>query len=199
MDKALITYDTLKAIHTAKGYIWRDGIFDLNIGGIRATYQTPDLFDDYIYCAYLSPIGEKIVFTMMATTKPGDYWLTAPMNPLGTFIMKPGQYIKSHIKGLHYGKPAFVQFGDLTGWRDNNRDHKLDFTGKLYTGNNFAVNIHRMGTKIDGTTHVKNQSAGCQGGEEDNIEQLLYLYQQMVSTNGRTLLDYTLLEEVDFA
>lgn len=198
MDKSIITYDSLQSVHEQKGYVWRNGVWQLNVTGIRATDMIPDFFDDAIAISFMSPIGEKFCYVHDATTKPGDYWLQNPMNPLGTFILAEGQYVDSHIGGLHYGLPALVQCGNLTGYRDIQRDHQLHLIGTLYTGNNFAVNIHRMGKKIDGTTHVYNESAGCQGMEENYIEQMMEYYKQQVSFTGRQTIDYTLIGEADF-
>ena len=78
--------------------------FELNIIGIRSASSTPNSFDDTIIACYKREDGEWISNQFRATTDPGTFWLNNPMNPQGTAIIKPGQYIGSHRVGVHRGK-----------------------------------------------------------------------------------------------
>ena len=67
IDKSLITYESLQYVHEQKGYVWQNGIWQLNVTGIRATDMTPDFFDDAIAISFITPIGEKICYVNEAT------------------------------------------------------------------------------------------------------------------------------------
>jgi hypothetical protein len=136
--------------------------FELNIIGIRSNTSVPNVFNDSINVLFTDNTGRLASFSWMATTDPGTYWLKSPMNPQGTAILKPGQYVGSHALGMHRGKYlALVQVRPLTVIRDFNRDGKADYsTGREETGL-FGINIHRA--LASGTTKtIDNFSAGCQ-------------------------------------
>ena len=195
IDKSLITYDALKKTHEDNGYIWREGVYDLNTGGVRATVFAPNVFDDLLYHAYVAEDGLKCVALAVGTTHAGTYYLQHPMNPDGCFLLAPGQYVASHTKGLHYGKPAYVQIGPLRGWRDNNLDTICDYgSGEIYQGV-YAVDVHRMGAVLK---LIENWSAGCNGCNDADMDYFLSLYDKMVQWTGRKTIDWTLLEQKDF-
>jgi hypothetical protein len=135
--------------------------FELNIVGIRSSDRTPNVFNDSINAVYKDDKGRWKALRYPATTDPGLYWLKNPMNVLGTAILKAGQYVNSHIIGLHRNKyTALVQRGTVTVIRDATRDDRHDFNGKEEKGL-FGINIHRA--KSEGVTNVvEKHSAGCQ-------------------------------------
>jgi len=195
MDRNLITYEKLKQIHKDKGYKWYTGVYNLNIGGIRSNDNTPNTFNDWGWCAYQTETGKGIVWVVKWTTDPGVYWLNHPMNVNGTFILIPGQYIDSHEDGLHNGKRALVQCGKLSGWRDNNKNDIIDIGGEVFSGVDYMVDIHVMGQIL---ANIARWSAGCQGGSEEDIKYLLFLYDKMKQWVKREKISYTLLVENDF-
>lgn len=133
--------------------------YELNIWGVRKDSTVPNKFDDNIYVFWKDEQGNWDGKVFAATTDPGTYWLKSPMKELGTAIMKQGQYIDAYALGLHKGKPALVQVGPITVFRDYDRDAVLDFNnGREETGL-FAVNIHRAGAD---SKEVGQWSAGCQ-------------------------------------
>ena len=145
----------------AQGYRVFTRPYELNIIGIRNNGIIPETFDDTINVFYRDDAGQWLAHSFPATTDPGTFWLKNPLNPQGTAILKPGQYLNSHMIGLHRNKyTALVQKSPLTVIRDVNRDGSLDFNGKEDTGL-FGINIHRA--LENGTTKlIEKFSAGCQ-------------------------------------
>lgn len=113
-----------------KGYIIRDDDskpFNVNIVGIRSATQTPNSFDDQMN-VFWKFNGNWNTRIFPCTTDPGTYWLNHPSNPLGTGILKEGQWNDAFQIALHQGKyKALCQRSPLTVIRDFNLDNKLDF------------------------------------------------------------------------
>jgi hypothetical protein len=153
--------EQLIAALLAQGYRVFTRPFELNIVGIRNHSLVPNVFNDTINAVHKDDMGEWQLRSYPATTDPGTYWLDNPSNPLGTAILKAGQYIGSHIMGLHRGKyMALVQRNPVTVIRDSKRNGTLDFSGKEETGL-FGINIHRA-MEAGVTKSIDRYSAGCQ-------------------------------------
>jgi hypothetical protein len=167
--------------------------FELNIIGIRSNTSVPNVFNDSINVLFTDNTGRLASQSWIATTDPGTYWLKSPMNPQGTAILKPGQYIGSHALGMHRGKYlALVQVRPITVIRDFNRDGKTDYsTGREETGL-FGINIHRA--LASGTTKtIDNFSAGCQVfANADDFSVFLQLAERHKNLYGNSF-TYTLL------
>lgn len=139
-------------------YESKDDQLLLNIAGWRNVKGKVDKFEDYITVAYGS--GNSWQFKCYtATTVPGRYWLENLLNPGGTAIMAPGQYIDCYSRGLHKGKPALVQTGPVKVFRDSNRDDRIDCSSKTLETGLFGLNIHRAGVA---SKLIGKWSAGCQ-------------------------------------
>jgi len=116
--------------------------------------------------AYYDDKRKAHVHYFDCTTTPGNHWLLNPLNVNGTAIMVPGQYRGLYKIGLHNrSRPsrsyeALEQKGIAKYYRDNNKDNKLDFTSKIYEGNN-KTNIHRAASS-GWSTFIDKWSAGCQ-------------------------------------
>ncbi len=168
--------------------------FELNIVGIRSSDRTPNVFNDSISAVYKDDKGQWKTLRYPATTDPGLYWLKNPMNVSGTAILKAGQYVNSHIIGLHRNKyTALVQRGAVTVIRDATRDDRHDFNGKEEKGL-FGINIHRA--KPEGVTNVVEQhSAGCQVfANETDFNAFMALCEKHSKLYGNCV-SYTLLNE----
>lgn len=150
----------INALET-KGYKTFLRPYELNIVGIRSNDFTPNTFNDTINVLFKDEHGGWQHHSFPATTDPGTYWLKNPANPQGTAILKAGQYVNSHIIGMHRDKYlALIQRGLLTVIRDAKRDGSLDFNGKEETGY-FGINLHRAMEK-GVTKYIDKFSAGCQ-------------------------------------
>lgn len=103
-----------------------------------------------------------IVFNVLGTTEPGEFFTKNPMNAGGAARIAFGQY-KAWRVGFHNaGRPsrheALVQVGEITVHRDLNKDGKR--TGdKLDVGSGFAINQH-WGFDMP-VNNIGKASAGC--------------------------------------
>lgn len=100
------------------------------------------------------------------TTDPSPHYLKRPINANGTAILKEGQYIGTHAIDIHQrGRPgahkALCQrLGNVTVYRDNNKNSKLDYTSPQ--SGMFGINIHRGPRNGDWDSENTIYSAGCQ-------------------------------------
>lgn len=133
--------------------------YNLNIVGMRTSDMTPNRFNDWEY-VFWKHAGSWEVMKFQVTTDPGLFYMKNPMNELGTAIVKPGQYLNLWKRGLHQGKyVALTQVGDITVYRDANRDDNYDVLGKQQTGK-FGINNHRA-AENGRSIMVDRWSAGC--------------------------------------
>lgn len=84
----------------------------------------------------------------------------------GTAILKENQYVGAYTVGTHRkGKSnshrALVQIGEVTVYRDTDRDEFLDYDSHTDSGL-FGINIHRASLNIEDNYKVNGWSAGCQ-------------------------------------
>lgn len=155
----------VKKLAKEKGFVVYDKPYYLNIWGFRANSQTPNSFDDEIHV--FTNIGtirrpKWAYWVFKCTTDPGTYWLKNPMNPQGTAILNPGQYVDAYQLGLHRGKyRALVQCKAVSVTRDYNRNAVLDFNNGRIAKGLFGINIHRA-SQVGTTFVVDKYSAGCQ-------------------------------------
>lgn len=146
------TIEELKTKFTELGYKFPN----FHIIGIRSQANIPNEFDDLI-----GVVSGNNVSWYTGTTNPGTHWLKNLMNPKGTALLKPGQYIDSWKLGLHRGEyKALVQCNPITVFRDTDKDAIAEETAKTDTGL-FGVNIHRANAKWT-SKFIDKWSAGCQ-------------------------------------
>jgi len=140
--------------------------YNLNIVGIRnsATKQViTNKFDDTMTVSYTDENGEEQYHEYKCTTDPGIYYSEHILNSSGVAILKPGQYRGSHKIALHQGKyEALCQRKPLSVYRDANRDSNYDLDENTIETGLFGINIHKAGSRQNGSTQVDKWSAGCQ-------------------------------------
>ena len=170
---------------------------DLNIVGIRTASVEGNKFDDWLTVFYVfDNVWNFFVFP--ATTDPGTFYRTNPLNVKGTAILKPGQYRGSHKLGKHRGYKALQQVKPVVVFRDANRDEFLDTVGIEQVSGLFGINIHRSNAHRPSTI-IGKWSAGCQVLQDpDHFAFLVALCERAKSKFGNSF-TYTLLEEKDFA
>lgn len=147
---------------------------------------------------YNQSVGKERLKFWTITTDPGSFWLMHPENPLGTAVLKPGQYVDCWASGLHQNKaahPALVQVGKVTVYRDADHDNVAEEQGKEDTGL-FGINIHRSNA-TGKTMVIYNWSAGCQVFQvKTDHDQLMSVCNSFKSkTNNR--FTYALLREAE--
>lgn len=134
------------------GYTWSP----FHLVGVRSAANEKNKFDDNIYL-----VNGPIMFRYTATTNPGTHWLKNLLNPKGTAVLKPGQYVDTWKLGLHQGKyEALVQRKPVTVYRDGDKDDTAEEQGKEDTGL-FGINIHRANPSAISSL-IDKWSAGCQ-------------------------------------
>ena len=174
---ALITYDdviaktnidVLRKIAKVHDFaIFDKGNYNLNIWGIRCNTVDTGTFNDLLLVFYKAndanpKMNGKWTYDWFSiTTDPSDLNLIKPINSKGCAILKEGQFRNAFKIGKHKGDyPALVQVKPLPLYRDNNRDNKLDLSGRI-SYEMAGINIHRASKwKIIRTIGL--YSAGCQ-------------------------------------
>ena len=132
--------------------------FNLNIIGVRNLLSRPDHFDDELHVIY--PKGESYSHEVYPiTTYPGIPYLLKPINPKGTAILVPNQYLAAYAIGTFRGYTALKQVRPVKVFRDFNRDAIFNLDSHKKEEGLFGIHIHKAGiwSKIVGLN-----SAGCQ-------------------------------------
>jgi len=195
------TLERIQKVLTKKGYQWFDDgrPYHLNIIGIRSKERKANRFDDLFVIACKDDAGKQIFSIYKGTTDPGANYLLKPLDPAGTFILKPGQHLDLWALGSHKGKyVALDQVAPVSGWRDNNKNTTLlDGPLKEVTGL-FGIEFHRAHSTLE-LELVGPYSAGCQVVQNPvSYGKVIALCQASVKLR-RNRFSYTLLEEADLA
>jgi hypothetical protein len=146
------------------GYtFFEKGDYNLNIIGVRNDSGSADKFDDNINVFYKID-DQWVVDCYPATTEPGTRILQKPIVKGGTAILVPGQYRGAYKIDTHGGKRKYRALCQRNSkvkiWRDDNRDRKPDYKGKIHEGM-YGINIHRQWGPDD-REYTGGVSAGCQ-------------------------------------
>lgn len=166
------------------GYKWPE----FHLIGIRSKdYITNTFCDTFI----LYNRGQ--VFRYPGTTRPGTYYLLNIINPKGTAVLKPGQYLDTWVLGNHRRQAdhqAWIQAAPVTVCRDKDFDTIPETVGPLDKGY-FGINIHRS-NKFSISKLVDKWSAGCQVfANPKDFAQFI----QLSKDSKLTKFTYTLLDE----
>ena len=196
--------DKVKSVMEEKGYVFfSNGIFNVNIIGIRSKEAKSNKFDDTMLLIYKNKKKEWEVQSSVITTDPGEKYLVHPMNKKGAAILIPNQYrgvYKVDIHARHNSKfahEALCQRGNvLKVWRDGNRDKILDHDPETVDEGWFGINIHR--SKVGEASYVGSYSAGCQVFKNGTDFQLFMSAVKKSAELYGNSFSYTLLEEKDF-
>ena len=177
--------------------VFEGGDYNLNLFGIRSKTREANAFDDYLVCAYKED-GLWRVEWWEATTDPGTWYLVdKPLNQAGTAILKPGQYRGVYKIDKHNGKyDALCQReGEVSVYRDNNRDKALNMDEDTVQTGMFGINIHKRKGSDD---TVDGASAGCQVFRwEKAFDRMMHLARKQTSLRGWDTFTYTLVREED--
>ena len=176
------SYTELEAKFAELGYQWPT----LHIVGVRSKANEKNKFDDQIYL-----INGPMLQIFSGTTNPGTHWLKNLLNPKGTAVLKPGQYVDSWKLGMHQGKyQALTQAKPITVYRDGDKDDVAEETKVEQTGL-FGINIHRANPSTVSSI-IDKWSAGCQVlNDPKQFATLL----AACKASGKQLFTYTLLRE----
>lgn len=183
-----------------KNYPLNQGINSINIFGIRNSDPNSNSFDDTVGILYRMSQNSWAVYQYPATTDPGLFYREHPINPNGTAIIIPGNYIDVYKVGLHEGYEAMEQISAISYIRDNNKNKVLDFLYKLATFKIFKeigkTNIHHAGVN---STQVDNWSAGCQVlAKLSDFIDFMNIVKSSIQYKTTNKFSYTLFEIEDF-
>ena len=195
------TREQIQKAVESKGYKWFEGgNYNLNIVGIRnsdTNNEVTNKFDDLLTVSY-SVDGEIKYHEFTATTDPGQHWEKNLLNKDGVAILVPNQYRGSHEIRKHQGKyEALCQKKPVKVYRDNNKDGKYDMIEENIKEGIFGINIHKAGSRVNGSTQIDKWSAGCQVfSKESDFNQLMDLAYKAKDLYGNSF-TYTLIESKD--
>ena len=195
------TREEIKCAVESKGYKWfESGNYNLNIVGVRNSEthgKVTNKFDDCITVSY-NIDGEEKFHCFSATTDPGSHWEKNLLNKDGVAILVPNQYRSSHEIRKHQGKyEALCQKKPVKVYRDNNKDGKYDMLEENIQEGIFGINIHKAGSRVEGSTQIDKWSAGCQVfSKESEFNQLMELAYKAKNLYGNSF-TYTLIESKD--
>lgn len=201
---AKLIAEQVKSVMDKKGYVFfENGIFNVNIVGIRSKEKKSNKFDDTILLIYKNKKQEWEVHSAVITTDPGEKYLVHPINKKGAAILVPNQYrgvykLDTHARhNAKFAHEALCQRGGkLKVWRDGNKDKMLDHDPETTEEGWYGINIHR--SKLGTAEYVGSYSAGCQVFKNGTDYRLfLDVVKRSASIHGNSF-SYTLLEEKDF-
>lgn len=207
--------DVHKAL-VSKNYKIFTRINELNIVGIRRIVpNVKNKFDDLVTVFFTVPLGtpwnvtpvtelfydkridKTWVFSQYpATTEPGKSYLLNPINKKGTAILTEGQYEAVYKIDKHNGKyEALCQrLGNVTVWRDSNKDTEYDF--KVKEAGMFGINIHRA-NQWNILEWIDKNSAGCQVIQSPKHFNELMGWAKLHEHLYENVFTYTLISEND--
>lgn len=122
----------------------------------------PNRFNDLRLLLRINPPdgAPQIVESWQATTEPGRFYTENPLDPNGAARIALAQFKSWYVgpHGIGGGQhEALLQVGEITVYRDKNRDYKRD-GDKAYKGL-FGINQH-WGYDLP-QNDIQNASAGC--------------------------------------
>ena len=207
----MYTIDQIKKTYDKRQYkYFLDKKFDCNVFGVRSLSNVAGKFDDVVGVFYKDYNEQEKIVCFKATTDPGTYWLSNPLNKDGTLIMLEGQYRGAYKIGIHGrtwasgGYKALEQIKPMRYVRDNNKDDVLDFNlsndPKNIVKGVYKTNIHRA-SKWQKIPLIGKYSAGCQVVQSiDDFKIFIEICERQIEEGIGNSFTYTLLNEknIDF-
>ena len=182
----------------ARGFVWYELPFQLNIIGVRSPSKRAGRFDDACWVVWADEKNQQKAVEFNMTCDPGPRYLKRPINRAGCAILAPGQYVNAYKIGRHRGKyRALVQSGaPVKVFRDDDRDGFLDHAEESAQSGWFGINLHHAQGEYDFGDKFKGASAGCQvWASKKEFENFMRLCQTHRQHHGN-FFTYTLLEGV---
>lgn len=166
----------------------------------------PGKNSDHALLQYKAAMGKEILKTYPITTNPGVFWLKNfnEREVMGTAVLKPGQWINCWSLGYHQQKKrgnthrALVQTGEVTVYRDSNRDDKYQLNESKTSKGLFGINIHGS-NKSGQSIQIGKWSAGCQVFSNwEHKEEVMNICESFRKVTGNKF-TYTLIDEKNLA
>jgi hypothetical protein len=190
-----ITIEQLKSAMKNAGHkLFNRGDYNLNLIGIRSRDTKANTFNDLL-CVLFKCAGQEVLLMFACTTDPGVYYRNHPLNVNGTAVLVPGQHKNMWQLGRHQGKyPALVQRGEVTVYRDGDKNDELDITDCIKDTGYFGINCHRASEKGI-AENVGRFSAGCQVVQHPNEYAILINLCRLAQEQHGNNFTYTLLTQ----
>jgi hypothetical protein len=141
--------------------------FNVNLWVYRAYDDETDIPNDFAGILWKDPSGTWQQKTYVVTADAGLDGLISPKVEGGTAIIKHDEYYKGvYFIGVHasansrYRHTALRQQKPMKYWRDNNKDKKRDYEGKVYEGI-YYTNFHSVPEHWDYNEKIRFNSIGC--------------------------------------
>jgi hypothetical protein len=187
----------IRSVYKKLGHpFFERGDYNLNNGGIRCRNRKADGWDDIRYSIFKEK-GLYQIYMWVQTTDPGLTGLKKPCRPEGCAILVPGRY--KYKGGYHKNDKSrwsLVQAGEVSVYRDWNKDNLLDFDPKTIQTGWFGINIHDPWK--DDLEKVGDASLGCQVAHVDYAHhEFMNIYDESVKHWGEKV-SYTLTLEQDW-
>ena len=171
--------------------------YNLNLVGIRAVKPIVNEFN-CLLAVFWKYEGHWNIYKMQMTSLPGIYWLANPSNPKGCAILKEGQFKSVYKVDKHNSKYDAIcqRLGNVTVYRDDDRDREYDMVKGTEDTGSFGINIHRAHADYELET-VDKYSAGCQVIQDpDEFEVHMEIAKKAAEVWGNSF-TYTLINEKD--
>lgn len=194
----MFTKEQIEKAVKAKGYKWFPGDtnYNVNIVGVRCNInnKVTNTFDDILTLTF-NKDGQQVFKQYNISTDPGLRSLKELLNVKGCAVLVPGQYSKCFMIGLHKGQyKALVQCGDVSVYRDKDKDVEYDLNKDTIETGLFGINIHKSG---ENSTIVDNWSAGCQVFKKaKDFTEFMGIIEKASLSHGNKF-TYTLLNQSD--
>lgn len=172
--------------------------WDLTVFGVRNATNS-NRFDDALGVAYRDvDDGPVKVEAFRATTDPGRAALLDPSHPRGVFHVAPGRHPKVWRPGLHKQdpeRPALRQVGVFAGYRDNDRDDKME--RGVAASDAAGVNLHGGMDPARPDQRVDRYSEGCQVTAQAHVDRVLTLVAKQKAAGMGDCVSYTLFDAAE--
>ena len=195
--KDVTTQEIISALQRLGHSVYKNDTkpYNLNIVGIRSTKPIVNEFN-CLMAVFWQYEGQWNMYKMQMTSLPGIYWLANPSNPRGCAILKEGQYKSVYKVDKHNSKYDAIcqRLGDVTVYRDDDRDREYDLVKGTEMTGMFGINLHRAHPDYEIET-VDKYSAGCQVIQDpDEFEVHMEIAKKAAEVWGNSF-TYTLINE----
>ncbi len=198
-----ITATVIEQTFQALNYpLLKDG--SINTFGIRSLDLKSCYFNDTLGLYWVDKSGKAQIHLSTGTVDPGSYYLTNPMHPDGTAVMKFQFKQNAYKIGLHKGEyEALVQCSGLEFYRISKEqfmednigkdadEYLINLKGKEVFFGNIGLNQHRA-SSYRVLAEVGLYSAGCQ--VRNNFDEY-FRFLQICKSTGQQFFNYALFGE----
>lgn len=138
----------------------------------------------------------EVLGSWKATTDPGRYYLSHPLNEAGCAILALGQHKDGWQLGLHRGYPALTQCGDIIIYRDRTQSG-VRSGHTMVAGAECGINHHGTSGHDGDPRSIGRWSAGCCVGMywKSHLQFVQFCRDSGSSTFDATLLDGQALQQ----